>query len=137
MTGRFFLSLLTVFFLTGCRPFSPYSVTKFINPMQWEKRQSTVSVPLLDVRTLKEYEAGHLTQALHVDWQDSSFVKKVRVFDPNQPILIYCMSGRRSKAAAETMRALGFKQVWQLRGGINAWKAAGLKLEGASPAALP
>ncbi len=44
---------------------------------------------------------------------------------PEQPVLLYCRSGRRSALAAETLQRLGYRRVWSLAGGILAWEAAG------------
>lgn len=45
---------------------------------------------------------------------------------------MYCLGGGRSAAAAEKMRALGYRNVYELSGGINAWKAANKSVEGKS-----
>ncbi|MES2890367.1 MAG: thioredoxin domain-containing protein [Bacteroidota bacterium] len=83
------------------------------------------SVQLLDVRTPAEYQAGHLDKALLADWKDEKeFQRRINFIDKAKPVYVYCLGGGRSAAAAEKMRALGFTNVFELVGGINAWKAA-------------
>lgn len=87
---------------------------------------------VLDVRTAEEFSKGHIDGALNIDWYDSSFVEKVSGFDHDRTVLVYCMSGRRSAAAADKMRAAGFVEVINLKGGIMQWRAAGFPEAGAA-----
>lgn len=92
-----------------------------------EKRGAQV----FDVRTAGEFQTGHLHNALQADYtKKKEFVERVQYLDKQQPIYVYCLSGGRSTAAASWMRENGFKEVIELKGGINAWKQAGLAVEG-------
>ncbi len=46
-------------------------------------------------------------------------------------IALYCLGGPMSADAAETLVGLGYTNVWDLGGGMEAWREAGLPLEGA------
>lgn len=88
---------------------------------------------VFDVRTAGEFNTGHLHGALQADYtKKQEFAERVQYLDKQQPIYVYCLSGGRSTAAAKWMRENGFKEVIELKGGINAWKQAGLPLEGGS-----
>lgn len=80
---------------------------------------------LVDVRTLEEYQSGHIDGALNYDWNDATFTDNVNELDKSKPVLVYCRSGNRSSNAADYLRSNGFTQVYELDGGISAWEAAG------------
>ena len=84
---------------------------------------------LLDVRTDQEYAEGHLKGATQIDFYASDFKAQVEKLDPETPVYVYCRSGGRSGNAANIMKGLGFKAVYNLEGGITAWQGAGKPVE--------
>lgn len=93
------------------------------------------SIQILDVRTPGEYGSGHIKGAMLADWNNKEeFKRRVSFIDKNKPVYVYCLSGGRSAAAAKKMRAEGFENVFELKGGINAWKADSKPLEGKTTA---
>lgn len=84
---------------------------------------------VIDVRTPEEFNNEHLANALNYNINDNSFESRIGKLDTNLPVYVYCLAGSRSARAAETMLALGFKNIYNLSGGIGAWHAAGLPLE--------
>jgi len=109
-----------------------------ISPLAaWEMVQSDNNAVLLDVRSRMEFDyVGHPVSAINIPWQeapdwqiDLEFVAKVRNAlqklsgKTNQPedllILALCRSGSRSRAAAETLLAAGFKQVFNIIEGFE------------------
>jgi rhodanese-related sulfurtransferase len=89
------------------------------------------SVQLLDVRTPGEYNSGHIKNALLADWKDENeFTRRIGFMDKQMPVYVYCLAGGRSAAAAAKMRAMGYQKVYELEGGINAWKAGNKAMEG-------
>ena len=77
--------------------------------------------PLLDVRTPQEYQSGHIENALNINFNAPDFTDKISALDKEQPFLIYCAVGGRSTRAATLMKSLGFKKVYELKGGYNNW----------------
>ena len=76
---------------------------------------------LLDVRTDSEFASGHLKGATQIDFYRDDFEEAIAALDKNQPVFVYCRSGNRSGKAAKQMKAMGFKEVYNLEGGIGAW----------------
>ncbi len=102
-------------------------------PEDFEKGIAGTNVQVLDVRTFKEYNTGHIKNALQADWTNSSqFSDRTQYLNKDKPVYIYCLVGGRSTAAADWMRKSGFKNVVELIGGINAWKQAEKPLEGST-----
>jgi thioredoxin len=100
---------------------------------EFEKGINKDSVQVLDVRTPGEYASGHIKNALLADWkEENEFTRRIGFIDKQRPVYIYCLAGGRSAAAAEKMRTLGYKQVYELQGGMNAWKAGDKSVEGKS-----
>lgn len=84
---------------------------------------------ILDVRTPDEFAEGHIAGAKLIPWTDGGFEARVRKeLDPAKPVLVYCLSGKRSSAAAEKLASLGFTSVTHLKGGTLAWARKGLPL---------
>lgn len=81
---------------------------------------------ILDVRTSEEYSQGHLDQAVQIDYYKDDFKEQLKKFDKAKPVFVYCAAGSRSGRAAEILVDLGFKKVYDLDGGMRAWKGASM-----------
>ena len=84
---------------------------------------------ILDVRTPEEFAEGHLEGAMMIDFYDGDFAERIGELDPSVPYLIYCRSGNRSGQTVDIMADLGFEDVAEIDGGIQAWLAADLPTE--------
>lgn len=80
---------------------------------------------LLDVRQPGEYEADHIPGAKLIPLPDLK--DEMTQLDPNRPTIVYCAIGGRSRAAAQFLSGAGFKNVYNLTGGIKAWNGATAK----------
>jgi rhodanese-related sulfurtransferase/glutaredoxin len=94
-----------------------------ISVAEFEAGLQTTGSQLLDVRTASEYNSGHISKSLQADWTNrDQFKERISYLDKEKAVYVYCLSGARSSAAAEWMRKNGFLNVYNLDGGINAWK---------------
>ncbi|MBU4563566.1 MAG: hypothetical protein KMY53_16790 [Desulfarculus sp.] len=82
---------------------------------------------LLDVRQPGEYEERHLAGAKLIPLPE--LPGRLEELDPQEPVVAYCAVGGRSRAAAQLLQGQGFKEVYNLEGGIKAWD--GLTAQGA------
>lgn len=75
---------------------------------------------ILDVRTLEEYNLGHIPNAICIPNEtiDENVINELP--DKNQLILIYCRSGNRSKQATQKLEKLGYTNLVEF-GGIMDW----------------
>lgn len=91
-----------------------------------EKIKELPNAPIIDVRTPDEFSGGHLQNAQNIDISSSGFEQQVEMLDKSKPVFVYCLSGGRSASAASAMRGAGFKEVYELDGGIMKWRGANL-----------
>lgn len=76
------------------------------------------SIQLIDVRTPEEFREGHLGNALNVDFLDpETFYIEVNNLNKERPVYLYCRSGNRSGKATLKLDSLGFKSIYDLKGG--------------------
>ena len=79
-------------------------------------------ITVLDVRQDWEYEEFHLPGAKHVPLGDLD--ERLEEIPRDKPLLVYCLSGRRSAAAASLLSGKGYPTVLNLDGGVMAWTGA-------------
>lgn len=84
---------------------------------------------LLDVREPNEFEGGHLPDAVHIPLSQLDARAGELAKLTSRPVVAYCATGRRSRAAASALARAGFKDVYSLHGGIFGWKKDGLPVE--------
>ncbi len=94
---------------------------------RWGIKQITVKeldqkkgMMLLDVRTDKEYEQGHIPGAVHVPLSDIG--DKVKKLKKDKDLVVYCQSGNRSIWAIKRLMGMGYRNLFNLKGGYSAWK---------------
>ncbi|MDB6112128.1 MAG: rhodanese-like protein [Pedosphaera sp.] len=100
------------------------STSQLIDVTEAEKLIASKKVVILDVRTPAEFADGHLAGATNLDFRDPEFQAKLAKLDKSQPYLVHCAIGGRSAKASKVMTKLDFKSVYDLKGGLEAWKKA-------------
>lgn len=80
----------------------------------------TVDAMVLDCRDVRDYKEAHIENALHLHegLRESLLMKG----DKQRPMIIYCYHGHASEHVAEMFSDFGFKDVYSLKGGFEAWK---------------
>ena len=119
-----------VLFLLACGGGIPAPAqSSLLSPGDFEKMlQDDKTVQLVDVRTDREYQSGHIEGALNRDYYADDFATQLGKLDKSKPVMVYCAAGGRSSGAADQLKKLGFTSVYDLDGGMKAWKAAGKKV---------
>lgn len=120
---RYILSLIIVLLL-GCSNGQNDSEKTQLSAVEFSQKIDELGTPqLIDVRTAEEFEGGHLKSAVNFDWNSDGFMKQIASLDKTKPVLVYCLSGGRSSSAAATMRKNGFREVYEMDGGMMQWRA--------------
>ncbi|MBR2904408.1 MAG: rhodanese-like domain-containing protein [Lentisphaeria bacterium] len=110
---------LFVFVLILSAVFS--SVTAFSAPVKKNVPEKSVVMEknalLVDVRTPKEFAAGHLKGAVNIPNGDITLLRKAGA-KKDTPLYLYCRSGRRVKAVVKNLKKEGYTRLYDF-GGIN------------------
>jgi len=125
MKRNIFTSISLLFALCSCgQQMQTISVDEF------EKQLiATKGEQLIDVRTAQEFEKYRIKSAKNIDFRSPDFRKEIEKLDKNKPVLVYCLSGVRSRNSLAVFQDAGFKTVYNLDGGINAWSKAGKPID--------
>lgn len=118
----FFIPLL---FLSSCSIGQEGNVKVNLGATEFAKKMQAIpTAPIIDVRTPEEFKQGHIQNAVNINWNGSDFSAQMAKFDKSQPIFIYCLSGGRSGSASAQLKSEGFKEIYELTGGMMAWRSA-------------
>jgi NADPH-dependent 2,4-dienoyl-CoA reductase/sulfur reductase-like enzyme/rhodanese-related sulfurtransferase len=82
---------------------------------------------LLDVRTIAEFEAGHIPTAINIPVDEIR--DRMQEIPTKRPIYIYCEAGLRGYLAQRILRQTGYENVANLSGGYVSWKAADQEMQ--------
>ena len=106
-----------------------------LSPADAEKLLAEGDVLLLDVRTPKEFQDSHIPSATSFPMTELPHRLHDLPKDKTQPVLVYCGTGVRSAQAARVLYREGYRDVYDLTGGLRAWIAAQKPIQVATPAA--
>lgn len=131
---KIFTFLLIIVALISCESNNAQSTvtSKTIPTLEYQKLLTeTKNVQLIDVRTEGEFMEEHLPNAVNINFNGNDFEAQIKKLDKSKPTFIYCLSGGRSGSAMEVFSKNGFKEVYNMQGGILQWKGDQLPLTGA------
>jgi len=81
-------------------------------------------VQLIDIRTPEEYANGYIDDAANIPIADkATFITEFSKLDKEKPVYIYCYSGVRSHRAGNLLKELGFKEIYDFKGGWKVWSS--------------
>lgn len=89
-----------------------------------EEMEGSPGFVIIDVRRPDEFAGGHIPGAININ--SAEFSEHLQDLDPDGTYVICCQRGGRSAGVRELMREAGFGEVYEIEGGMSAWKAAGL-----------
>ena len=73
----------------------------------------------VDIRDDESRRNGHIARSVHLTQQTvDAFLTAT---DATQPIIVYCYHGNMSRSAAQFLVERGFKEVYSMDGGFEAW----------------
>ena len=93
-----------------------------------QKYNHSKNSKIIDVRTPQEFQELRIPNSENVDFYDpQNFIKKITPLDKEASYFLYCKSGVRSYNSCRIMKDMGFKNVYNLVGGILDWSGDVLK----------
>lgn len=99
-----------------------------LSPKKFKKKLSNEKVILIDVRSPEEFNNERIEGAININVNDSLFKHEIGELDKTKTYFLYCGIGKRSAKALQVMKQEGFKRVFDLEGGLTAWKKRGYKI---------
>ncbi len=112
--------------LSGCQFFQP-DYLHSITPTELNQVLQSQDILLVDVHTP---EQAHIKGTdFFVPYNEIAQHQQQFPADKNTPIYLYCEGGPMGNAAARSLHELGYRNLFNLAGGTNAWKRAGFKVE--------
>ncbi len=130
------LLAITILFLAWGNPAivsaEPYLLTvqQLKAGLEKASQPSQKGFVLVDVRSPEEHTGGFIPGTdFNIDFREIQARHKELNANLDQHIVVYCQSGHRSNIAAETLMGLGYKNVYNVNGSMNAWEEAGYAME--------
>ena len=77
------------------------------------------SANVVDIRDPGSYAAGHIPNAVSLN--DGNVKEYIETTDKEKPLVVCCYHGNSSRGAAEYLSQNGFKEVYSMTGGFDAW----------------
>lgn len=122
-----FFSVCIALFFASCQGVAQKegTINKTISPSEFEQKLKLANIQLIDVRSPEEYADGGISGSVNINYNSAEFDGEISKLDKDKPVLVYCLSGSRSGSAANKMNGMGFKEVYNMEGGLVKWRSEG------------
>jgi len=104
--------------ISACSP--AQGINKVTHQQAIEAMNQDASIVLVDVRTVAEFNTGHVAGAINIPIDDLAISFESQVSDKNTRLFIICRSGNRSAQASEQLKKMGYTNITDI-GGIMNW----------------
>ncbi len=98
------------------------SAIKVLDILEFKAQTQNKNVQLIDVRTPNEFNSGHIKNSKNIDSASSNFNDEFSKLNKDQAVYVYCRSGARSRQCSNKLAAMGFTEIYDLKGGILNYK---------------
>ena len=125
------LVLVMVLLMAACSSAGDTATIELVSPAEAAQviDDDPAGLVVLVIRTPEEFNEVRLPGAVNIDFYAPDFADQLDGLDKDDPYVMYCRSGNRSSEAVETMKDLGFVEVYEVDGGIVNWYDAGFPVE--------
>ena len=90
-----------------------------ISAQKVQEMQDEGAVNVVDIRDPGSFAAGHIPNAVSLN--DGNVKEYIESTDKEKPLIVCCYHGNSSRGAAEYLSQHGFKEVYSMTGGFDAW----------------
>ncbi len=111
------LTIIVIFLIIKLIGFLGRLGIKQIGPRELDQKKG---IMLLDVRSDREYSEGHIPGAVHVPLPEIG--DRVKKLKKDKELVVYCRNGNQSIWAIKRLMGMGYKNLYNLKGGYSAWK---------------
>jgi rhodanese-related sulfurtransferase len=125
-----FTFIISAFFLMACSQGNAQEENITVGELNAIEFSENGDKVVLDVRTAQEYAEGKIAGSENLDvLKTDLFTTSIQKLDKDKTYYVICRSGSRSQKAANQMRESGFKNVFNVTGGMLAWEAANFTVD--------
>ncbi|UBM59815.1 hypothetical protein LAG90_04030 [Marinilongibacter aquaticus] len=121
---------------------APAALSQHVNALEPDAFQRAMrsldSPQLIDLRSLQEFDRGHIRKAICLPYLDDNFKENVlQSFSTHEPLFLYCFTGEMSRNASIFLQDLGFEYIIYLDGGFSQWTSTSKPYVSSSVSAAP
>ena len=125
MFRKIFLVVFISSILTGCfsvKNTNNFSYEKLTVDQYQEMLSDSSNYTIIDVRTKKEYKKGHFENSINLSFLSLRYGAMVDSLQKDKLVFVYCQTCHRSPLAARRMKRMGFRKIYDLKGGYSKLK---------------